>query len=178
MGCGRDLGSKGKPGQFFEDGKGRAAGRRGGGPARSRGPSRTPGPAPPVRSSPPTPEAEATPPLPRRRLPAYSSHAPPRLTLKVFSGRDVGVASHGCLHPHAAFPEAARGDPGGARGPRRPLSGLAGSEVAGRPSLQVREPRKGGGEPVLWEGPAEPRWAPTPLGLGGPQLLHVWMALG
>lgn len=28
------------------------------------------------------------------------------------------------------------------------------------------------------EGPAELRWRLIPLGLGGPRLLHLWMALG
>ena len=110
------------------------------------------------------------------RLPARSALAPPQRTLKVFSGWDAGVASHGCLRRDAARREAVRPEPEGAGGPGRPLPGLAGSEVVGRPSSQVRGP---GGEgrvsPQGWglEDPSEPLWGPIALRLGGPRLPHL-----
>lgn len=76
-------------------------------------------------------------------LPASIAFAPPLFTLKVLSGWDARVAGHCCLHRDAASREAVRRESGDARGPPRPVLGLPGSEVAGRPFPQVRGPGKG-----------------------------------
>lgn len=113
------------------------------------------------------------------RLPARSALAPPRRTLKVFSGRDAGVASHGCLRRDAARRKAVRPEPEGAGGPGRPLPVLAGSEVVGRPSSQVRGPGGEGRVSPLGGGlgdPSEPLWGPIALRLGGPRLPHLRVA--
>ena len=110
------------------------------------------------------------------RLPARSALAPPQRTLKVFSGWDAGVASHGCLRRDAARREAVLPEPEGAGGPGRPLPGLAGSEVVGRPSSQVRGPGGEGRVSPLGGGlgdPSEPLWGPIALRLGGPRLPHL-----
>lgn len=46
-----------------------------------------------------------------------------------------------------------------------------------RPLRYWARERDGGG-PVLRKGPAELCWGPIPFGLGGRQLLNLWMALG
>jgi hypothetical protein len=164
------FGSGGKPGQFFEVGVGRAMGPRWKWPrAQSRHLPASP------RAAPPRP-AETQSSAPHRqkrpsRLPARCALAPPRLTLKVYFGRDarrseLWLCTSGCCASGGCAPR-----PWGRRGPGRSSAGDGRKRSCRVCARSGTRPGKGvgAGQPPRRElrGPAELRWEPILPGACG-----------